>query len=62
MLNQSWFMEICWPWYAESNGRWSGNAGTDTETGKPIIYDPAAFYAHNEYEIGIQKVAARDDG
>jgi fructosamine-3-kinase len=55
-------MEICWPWYAESNGRWSGNAGTDTETGKPIIYDPAAFYAHNEYEIGIQKVAARDDG
>lgn len=29
----------------------------DSDTGKPIIYDPCAFYGHNEYEIGIQKVA-----
>lgn len=38
------------------NYRWSGNAGTDDDTGRPIIYDPSAFFAHNEYEIGIQKV------
>jgi len=39
-----------------SDLRWSGNAGTDEDTGRPIIYDPSAFFAHNEYEIGIQKV------
>ena len=36
--------------------RWIGNAGTDQDTGKRIIYDPSAFFGHNEYEIGIQKV------
>jgi Fructosamine kinase len=51
-------MAICSlsPVVFDAYGRWSGNAGTDSDTGKPIIYDPCAFYAHNEYEIGIQKV------
>jgi protein-ribulosamine 3-kinase len=39
-----------------SKHRWNGNAGTDEDSGKPIIYDPSAFFGHNEYEIGIQKV------
>ncbi|KAF8862531.1 hypothetical protein BDZ45DRAFT_616832 [Acephala macrosclerotiorum] len=47
----------------ETNGRsikpslvhgdlWCGNAAVDTETDEPLIYDPASFYAHNEYELG----------
>ena len=27
---------------------WCGNTAIDTETDKPLIYDPASFYAHNE--------------
>lgn len=27
---------------------WRGNASTDKETGLPIIFDAASFYAHNE--------------
>lgn len=27
---------------------WHGNAATDARTGKPIIFDAAGFYAHNE--------------
>lgn len=27
---------------------WHGNASTDSETGRPIIFDAASFYAHNE--------------
>ncbi|KAI1770439.1 Fructosamine kinase-domain-containing protein [Hypoxylon cercidicola] len=32
---------------------WHGNVGTDKETGKPVIFDAASFYAHNEYELGV---------
>jgi len=32
---------------------WEGNIGTDFETGKVYIFDAAAFYAHNEMEIGM---------
>ncbi|KAK8074470.1 hypothetical protein PG997_009133 [Apiospora hydei] len=32
---------------------WHGNASTDGETGLPIIFDAASFYAHNEYELGV---------
>ncbi len=43
----------------ETNGRfikpalvhgdlWCGNAAVDTQTNRPLIYDPASFYAHNE--------------
>ncbi|KAG4424638.1 hypothetical protein IFR04_002171 [Cadophora malorum] len=31
---------------------WCGNAAVDTLTDRPLIYDPASFYAHNEYELG----------
>ncbi|KAH7411047.1 Fructosamine/Ketosamine-3-kinase [Cadophora sp. MPI-SDFR-AT-0126] len=31
---------------------WCGNAAIDTQTGRPLIFDPASFYAHNEYELG----------
>jgi protein-ribulosamine 3-kinase len=32
---------------------WCGNTAIDTMTGKPLIYDPASFYAHNECELSI---------
>ncbi|OTA95658.1 hypothetical protein M434DRAFT_9512 [Hypoxylon sp. CO27-5] len=32
---------------------WHGNAETDEETGRPIIFDAASYYAHNEYELGV---------
>ncbi|KAL8395396.1 hypothetical protein RB595_003054 [Gaeumannomyces hyphopodioides] len=31
---------------------WCGNASVDEATGEGIIYDPASFWAHNEYELG----------
>jgi protein-ribulosamine 3-kinase len=38
---------------------WEGNIGTDIETGNIYIYDAAAYYAHNEMEIGIWRVSHR---
>ncbi|KAJ3309890.1 hypothetical protein HDU76_003504 [Blyttiomyces sp. JEL0837] len=35
---------------------WAGNAAVNSETGQPVIFDPAAFYGHNEYELGIMKM------
>jgi len=35
---------------------WSGNAGTDEESGQPIIFDPSSSYSHNEAELGIMKM------
>lgn len=32
---------------------WSGNIGTDEETGELIFFDAGAFYAHNELEAGM---------
>jgi protein-ribulosamine 3-kinase len=32
---------------------WGGNIGTDVENGDPWIFDCAAYYAHNEMELGI---------
>lgn len=31
---------------------WFGNTGETIEHADPIIFDPGAFYAHNEYELG----------
>ncbi|KAK0732425.1 Fructosamine kinase-domain-containing protein [Apiosordaria backusii] len=31
---------------------WYGNASVIRKTGDPVIYDPACFWAHNEYELG----------
>ncbi|CAO1614138.1 unnamed protein product [Sympodiomycopsis kandeliae] len=35
---------------------WSGNAGQDTSSGEPIIFDPSSYYGHNEAELGIMKM------
>ncbi|KAI0023784.1 Fructosamine kinase-domain-containing protein [Xylariomycetidae sp. FL0641] len=32
---------------------WDGNVANDSETGDPWIFDCAAYYAHNEMELGI---------
>ena len=32
---------------------WDGNVGTESTTGKPWIFDCAAYYAHSEMELGI---------
>jgi len=32
---------------------WSGNIGTDEETGDLVFFDAGAFYAHNELEAGM---------
>ncbi|KAK2807268.1 hypothetical protein FQN50_005556 [Emmonsiellopsis sp. PD_5] len=32
---------------------WHGNAATDIDTGRPIIFDAASFYGHNEYDLGV---------
>jgi fructosamine-3-kinase len=32
---------------------WHGNASVDSDTERPIIFDAACFYAHNEYELGV---------
>ncbi|KAL2151692.1 hypothetical protein VTH82DRAFT_6790 [Thermothelomyces myriococcoides] len=47
----------------ETNGRrvkpvlihgdlWFGNCAVERGTGKVLVFDPAAFYGHNEYELG----------
>ncbi|OJD13064.1 hypothetical protein AJ78_06436 [Emergomyces pasteurianus Ep9510] len=38
---------------------WSGNAGQGSLAGRAVeevIFDPSAFYGHNEYELGIMKM------
>jgi protein-ribulosamine 3-kinase len=32
---------------------WHGNATMDADNERPIIFDAASFYAHNEYELGV---------
>lgn len=32
---------------------YSGNLGTNTETGEIVIFDASSFYAHNEMELGL---------
>ncbi|KAH9905312.1 Fructosamine/Ketosamine-3-kinase [Xylariomycetidae sp. FL2044] len=32
---------------------WHPNIGLSKETDEPMIYDPALFYGHNEFEIGM---------
>ncbi len=34
---------------------WSGNAAA-TESGEPVIYDPASYYGHREAEIGMMRM------
>lgn len=32
---------------------WEENTGTDLITGEPMVFDAAAHYAHNEFELGM---------
>ncbi|KAI9323155.1 Fructosamine/Ketosamine-3-kinase [Dichotomocladium elegans] len=41
---------------------WSGNWSVD-EKGEPVIYDPAPFWGHSEFDLGIMKLFSdADDG
>lgn len=35
---------------------WSGNVGTDTSTGEPVLFDMSSYYGHNEAEFGISQM------
>ncbi|KAF8516741.1 fructosamine kinase [Hysterangium stoloniferum] len=35
---------------------WSGNAGTESQTSRPIIYDPSSYYGHNEADLSIARI------
>ncbi|KAK7064068.1 Fructosamine kinase PKL/CAK/FruK [Favolaschia claudopus] len=35
---------------------WSGNMGTETSSGEPIIFDPASYYGHNEADLAIARI------
>ncbi|KAI0094296.1 fructosamine kinase PKL/CAK/FruK [Irpex rosettiformis] len=35
---------------------WSGNVGVDTDTGEPVIYDPSAYFGHNEADLAIARI------
>jgi len=35
---------------------WSGNIGTDQSTGRPVIFDPASYYGHNEADLAIGRM------
>ena len=35
---------------------WDGNTSTDVETDSPIIFDAAAFYAHNECRFNLRQI------
>lgn len=35
---------------------WSGNVGVDSTSGKPVIYDPASYFGHNEAELSIMRM------
>ncbi|MCJ1398926.1 hypothetical protein MMC11_002127 [Xylographa trunciseda] len=32
---------------------WEGNAGMNNVSGEPVVFDAAAMYAHNEFELGM---------
>ena len=40
---------------------WCGNAAVDALTDRPLIYDPASFYAHNECKWYRHKLEASTD-
>lgn len=36
---------------------WQENIGVNTKTGDPVLYDPALFYGHNEFEMGMWRTS-----
>jgi fructosamine-3-kinase len=37
-------------------GRFTGREGIEGEVEEEVIFDPSAFYAHNEYDFGIMQM------
>ncbi|KAI0296244.1 fructosamine kinase PKL/CAK/FruK [Russula brevipes] len=37
-------------------GLWSGNAGTDTTTGEPVIFDASCVYGHHEADLATPRL------
>ncbi|KAI0347764.1 Ketosamine-3-kinase [Trametopsis cervina] len=35
---------------------WSGNTGTDLSSGEPVIFDPSAYFGHNEADLAIARI------
>jgi len=35
---------------------WSGNIALDRRSGRPMIYDPASYFGHNEADLAIAKI------
>ncbi|KAJ6575313.1 fructosamine kinase PKL/CAK/FruK [Mycena capillaripes] len=35
---------------------WSGNMGTDSTSGEPVIFDPASYFGHNEADLAIVRI------
>ncbi|TCD66490.1 hypothetical protein EIP91_001315 [Steccherinum ochraceum] len=35
---------------------WSGNTGSDSETGEPVIFDPSSYFGHNEADLAIARI------
>ncbi|KAG0707514.1 Fructosamine/Ketosamine-3-kinase [Suillus ampliporus] len=35
---------------------WSGNAGIDSSSGQPVIFDPSSYYGHNEADLAIARI------
>ncbi|EKM61331.1 uncharacterized protein PHACADRAFT_134866 [Phanerochaete carnosa HHB-10118-sp] len=35
---------------------WSGNTGTDEDTGEPVIFDPSSYFGHNEADLAIARI------
>lgn len=35
---------------------WSGNAGADSASGEPVIFDPSSYYGHNEADLAIARI------
>ncbi|KAF7526037.1 hypothetical protein G7054_g10892 [Neopestalotiopsis clavispora] len=41
---------------------WIGNMGTQADTEDPFMFDPAAFWGHNEYELSYMRPMAEVSG
>ncbi|KAI3320813.1 Fructosamine kinase-domain-containing protein [Xylariaceae sp. AK1471] len=36
---------------------WHGNVAVDNQTEEPVLYDPCAFYGHNEFDFALWRAA-----
>ncbi|KAE9400589.1 fructosamine kinase [Gymnopus androsaceus JB14] len=35
---------------------WSGNVGSDRDTGEPVVFDPSSYFGHNEADLAIARI------